>query len=315
LAEELPSGRVPRALQLVSARLEAGDALEQALRAPGVHLPEHVRGLVLAGLAANQLADSMEQFVHLQRLSAGLRRQVRLILAYPLALLALLGVLLFLYEHYFIRQLADVYRGIFDFTTAADLPLATQFVLRLSEPAAWWWLVALGGVLAATLLARLAPVRPHVDSAMKALPILGPLWHWAALAEFCRLLGLLLEVSVPLPRAIEMTAAGLRDSGLGRACRTLARRVEAGASLDEALAASPAFSASLVPIVRWGLQMSALPEALRAAGEMFEGRVRIQLALVRTFLAPLTFLLVSGVVVFLAYAAFSIIIPLLNWMW
>src|SRR5438309_19850 len=43
-----------------------------------------------------------------------------------------------------------------------------------------------------------APLRRRVAN---RVPLVGPLWRWSALAEFCHLLALLLDCSIPLPEA------------------------------------------------------------------------------------------------------------------
>ena len=43
-------------------------------------------------------------------------------------------------------------------------------------------------------------------------------------------------------------------------------------------------------MIRWGQQAPALPDAFRAAAEMFEGRVRSQGTLLETMLLPIMFL-------------------------
>jgi type II secretory pathway component PulF len=146
--------------------------------------------------------------------------------------------------------------------------------------------------------------RPRtLDALFNRLPILGPLAHWSALADFSRLLALLLEAGIPLPQALGMTAAGLRNGEVSAGCWQLARAAQAGHSLADGMRPLEAFPRSLEPILQWGQAHSALPEALAAAGEMFEGRVRVHLTFVRTFLPPFVFLLVGGAILFSVVAA------------
>ena len=122
----------------------------------------------------------------------------------------------------------------------------------------------------------LAPAAGWVWPLLYRLPMLGPLLRWSRLAKFSRLMGLLLEQQVSLPDALRLTAAGLSDADLARGCRLAADDAENGGPLDECLAARRQFPASLIPMIQWGQQTPALPDAFYAAAEMFAGAVRSQ---------------------------------------
>ncbi len=101
-------------------------------------------------------------------------------------------------------------------------------------------------------------------------------------------MGLFLDQQVPLPDALRLTAAGLPDANLARSCNRVANSVEKGGALDEGLASQQQFPATLIPMVRWGQQTAALPDAFRAAAEMFGGRLRSQGTLLEAILLPIT---------------------------
>ena len=61
---------------------------------------------------------------------------------------------------------------------------------------------------------------------------------------------------------------------------------------------------TLGPVAEWGETRSALPDALQAAAEMYEGRVHVQLAFVRLFMPPAVFLFAGGVILLSLLAIF-----------
>jgi type II secretory pathway component PulF len=99
---------------------------------------------------------------------------------------------------------------------------------------------------------------------------------------------------VPLPDALRLTASGLRDADLARGCRQVAGDVEAGRPLYESMAARRQFPASLIPMIQWGQRAPALPDAFRAAAEMFEGRVQSHGTLLEAVLLPIVFMVITG---------------------
>jgi type IV pilus assembly protein PilC len=92
----------------------------------------------------------------------------------------------------------------------------------------------------------------------------------------------------------------------------LARRVEAGQPLAAAVTGTPPLPDTLAPVVQWGEMRSALPQALQAAAEMYEGRVRTQLTFVRLFLPPCVFLVAGGVILLSMLAVFLPLIKIIQ---
>ena len=92
-------------------------------------------------------------------------------------------------------------------------------------------------------------------------------------------------------------------------CCRAADDAEQGRPLDESLAARRQFPASLIPMIQWGQQAPALPDAFRAAAEMFEGRVRSQGTLLETMLLPIMFL---AIVIFVGFFVIAMFLPLIR---
>lgn len=299
LAEELPGSRAAGSLTRLAERLERGESWQTALDHPEIGLPEHVRGLLQAGLKTNNIARTLEEFAHLNRRSTQRQREMGLSVAYPLAVIVSIVALFGCFEFFVVAELARTYESMFQdyaIRTPLGLPAMTRLIMAWSGPPAVALLV-LVLVVGVGLPAVWSVWRPlWLDVLVHRLPIFGPLWLWAGMVDLCRLLALLLESGIPLPEALRLTAPGLQSSELAQACRRLARRTEAGQSLAEAIAVTSPLPDTLTPLVQWGEARSALPEALQAAAEMYEGRVQMQLAFVRLFLPPCVFLFAGGVI-------------------
>jgi type II secretory pathway component PulF len=186
-----------------------------------------------------------------------------------------------------------------------DLPTQTLALAKLAHSGYWMLvgnlLVFLGGWAFLWIAMRVAELR----TILIAVPVLGPVIRWAGLARFSRLLALLIDSELPLPQALELAGQGCQDSSLDYASRKAAADLRKGAALSQALLARRQFPQSLGPMVRWGeqaAQSGALADALRIAAEMFEGRLEIQLGLLRAVVPPLSFLFVVWGVSFLVAA-------------
>lgn len=304
LADELPGRRLPRVLHNMAYRLDAGNDLVCVLESQGASLPTHLLGLMLAGVRSGRLAEVLEEYVDLQHNQSELRRRVWIALAYPFILLLFMTALTAFAGIYVVDGFEKIFK---DFGTT--LPLMTVLIIKQSRSVTCFFAGLVGLAIAIPLLLRLAPTATWIWPMLYRLPILGPLLRWSHLAQFARLMGVLLRQEVSLPDALRVTAAGLRDANLARGCCGVADDTERGRPLDESLAAWRQFPASLIPMIQWGLGASALPDAFGAAAEMFEGRVRSHSTLLESMLLPIVFLLV---LVFVGAFVIGMFLPLIS---
>ena len=304
LADELAGRRLPRILRAMADRLDAGAELPAAIDAEGCRLPGCLRGLVLAGIRSGRLAEVLEEYVDLERAQLELRRRVWLCLAYPFVLLAVLAALTIGAKLYVVDEFGKIFT---DFGTT--LPPITVTFMRVSRPAMWGAIATLTLLAALPVLLRLASASASVWPALYRVPMVGPLLRWSHLAQFSRLMCLLLDQRVALPDALRLAAAGSRNADLARGCCRVADDVEAGRVLYESMASRRQFPPSLIPLVEWGQRAPALPEAFRAAAEMFEGRVRSHGTLLEAILPPIILLFVTG---WVGVFAIAMMMPLIS---
>jgi len=304
LAGELTSHRLAHVLQSLADRLDAGDDLAAAVDSLGTRLPPHLRGLILAGLRSGRLPEVLDEFIDLERSQADLHRRLWSSLIYPFVLLAIMTVIVVFTCAFIIPRMVSIFK---DFKT--DLPGMTQWFIFSAWPMTW-------GMVTLMCLATLLPVLlAWADSSHRLWPVLyripmiGPVFQWSHLAQFGRLMGLLLGQQVPLPDALRLTSDGLRDGNMASACRGVADEVGNGRGLVESMADRPQFLASMIPVVEWGQRAPALPDAFRAVAEMFEGRVRSQNSLLKGILLPLVFFVI---VAFVGVFVLAMMLPMIS---
>ena len=143
------------------------------------------------------------------------------------------------------------------------------------------------------------------------LPAIGRLWRFAGMAEFARLLRILLEQGVPLPEALRLTAGGIANADVAAGCRHLATRIDAGESLADAMAGTSQFGPIERPIIAWGEQHGALPAALATIADANVRRLRVWSMLLRSTL-PLILLLVILSGVLFVMSSFRAVVALIT---
>jgi type II secretory pathway component PulF len=308
MANELDRPSVARVLRAMADRLEAGESFESVMVSQGRALPEHVRGLVLAGIRSGRLGEAMEEYVLIDRARADLRRRMWTASVYPLILLSLMIVIFI----FFMAVVVPPFSKIFDDFGLA-LPKLTVVIVDLARWGIGWWIVVIFAGCLALVLSLGAVSRPALARDLfYRVPLVGPTWYWARMAWFARLMRMLLNQQVPLPQALELAADGVNDAALAHTCRWLAAQVEKGVPLSEALRRSWRLPAMLRPLARIGERSGSLGPAFQAATEMFQANAEVRARLLQTTFAPVVFLVLAVGVSLMVIALFMPLISLIS---
>ena len=239
LGEELPRGRLRRSMNALAATLESGATLDQAVQIQKNRIPPHLRGLVIAGLRSGRLGDVLSRFSEYTGVGTELKRRLWLNLAYPVLTVCMAMALFFFVCVILVGQFDAIYR---DF--GIPLPRITIVLVSIGRVVTQAWApvaIVIGALVCGWLAAHLLlPVSLRRGLAGR-LPLVGPVWRATSIAEFCHLLALLLESQLPLPEAIRLTGEGVQDSSVNGSCQIMARAVESGRSLSDAMAQRPLF--------------------------------------------------------------------------
>lgn len=291
-AEEIPQRRVAEAMRRVAAELDRGLALDAALATASKTVPEHIRGLIQAGLRTGRVAHILEELVAMDRDRIDLRRRISAALAYPTLLLVLLFAA-FVFANLFIVK---PFSQIFD-EFGVDLPGVTLMLVAMmrwfDQSGLWILLIVLGVILPSIMVLILVPKPPDLQRACYRMPVLGPLWRWQSLVDFSRLMHLLLERKIAVAEALRLTAGGLRWSDLAAVSLSCATDVEQGMGLSESMAKYREFPASIHPVIESGEKSQRPAEAFAAAADMYRRRAGVDATLWEAVLPPLILVFVA----------------------
>jgi len=211
----LGDDRLARAAREVTPRLAAGGGLADGLARYPALFPAHVPAVVRAGEQFGGLPDVLESLAEQFATDAAIDGRLRWVRWYYGAVLVL-AVLVAPFPR-FIMQGIGWY---------ARLALTTLVPALLGAFLLAW---LLRGVMN---LPRLARVR---SSVLLALPALGPMLRWSALARLLDTLHLSQRAGVSLDRGVEMAGAATGHPRMADAADRAAERLRRGAPLSEAL--------------------------------------------------------------------------------
>lgn len=289
------------ALDDVRARVDRGESLAAALRSFPQHFSPVYTGIVHAGERSGDLDTAFTRLAVQLEQAEQLRGRVLAALLYP-ALLAVAGAsaviaLLVIVLPRFATLLLDA---------GAALPPSTRVLLAASSVLGRVWplLLALAGAAFGALLwMRHSPNgRAAGARLLLALPFARTLRTQLLGARVARLLAALLGGGAPLYAALGDVQDAIDDPVARDEVRHVRERVRTGASLGDALAASPLFPPLLAQLVSVGEASARLGTFLEKAADLLDERTARAAQRLAVLAEPTLIVVLGGVVALIAYA-------------
>lgn len=328
LSDDLPNRRQRAALRSLSERLARGELLEDLLPQYRSGLPTALGELAAAGAGRDRLPMVLGEYVQRLQQTIEVRRLAWLALVYPGILLFLaLGVSI-LFAWWVGPELEVAYGELNDLRTRFGTP--PTVVEDAAGPIGHFGLQLLAGLrvllspaAAGCVLAALAIVgvsriiggRRLWGFVVYGVPLIGPLFRFARLSQFCHLCALLIDCRLPLPRALRVAGAAVDCPPVAAGTEALAAGIEAGKTATDVARTSVFVPEDLIPLMRWIDRPDELAGMLRATGEIFAARVRLQAAKLAMVLQPLVLLAIFfffGLLVVILYTPFFSTLKLLS---
>lgn len=249
--------------------------------------------------ALSRLADNLEK-------QAKLRSTIRAALTYPAIIVLLMGAVVFIMMTVVIPQLVGLYKSL-----NIELPLPTLIVITISNfLVVFWPFLLAGSVIGFFLFQRWNKTEAGmliVDNFKLKLPIFGNLSKKIILTEFSRTLSLLIGSGTLVVDSLEQTSNTLGNVHYKNAVQEVAKKVENGVTIGDAISYSPLFPGLLIQLVKIGEQTGKLDETLMKASEYFENETDQIVKTMTTALEPLIMVTLGAGVAFLMV---SIITPI-----
>lgn len=296
------------ALRAVSAQVESGTALSQALLDHPHEFSRVTIAIVRAGEAGGSLDEALRTLARWEERDRALRRKIVATLTYPAVVsVAAVALLLFL-----IGNTIPAFAATFA-QLHARLPLITRVLLRLGGTVDSPELVpsvalVVASIIAATVWARhRSPLLANaLDRFRFKIPLVGPVLSKASAARLARTLGSLLKAGVDVVTSIDICTGVV-----GPAHRSCLESVTASLRRGDGLVApferSGLFDATFAQLLRSGEESGAIDAMFVRIARFYESDVETSLLALTSILEPVlicTLGLAVGTIVA------SIIIPL-----
>lgn len=299
-----------KVLQQTRMDVEGGASLADAMRKHPKAFDDLFTNMIAAGEAGGILDTILKRLSTYIEKAVKLKAQVKGAMVYPVAVIAIAGIVVSVILWKVIPTFAAMFEGL-----GAELPLPTRIVIAMSN----YFITALPFLVVFLIVGTIAFRRYYathggrrvVDRMVLRAPVIGILMQKIAVARFCRTLSTLIASGVPILDGLEITARTSGNAIIEDAIMAVRKAVEGGLTIAQPLRESNAFPSMVVQMIGVGEQTGALDAMLSKIADFYEEEVDQAVANLLTLMEPVMILFlgvtVGGIVISMYMPLFSLI--------
>jgi general secretion pathway protein F/type IV pilus assembly protein PilC len=136
------------------------------------------------------------------------------------------------------------------------------------------------------------------DTYRLKIPVMGEIFHDAAVSRACRVLGTLLKNGVPLLKSLRISSESTGNRLLQEVMLKSAANVTTGDTLAKPLAASGLIPPQIMAMIRIAEESNTLDDVLVKIADRIDQRIERRLEVLVRMIEPLMLVLIGGMVMF-----------------
>jgi general secretion pathway protein F/type IV pilus assembly protein PilC len=288
------------ALKSVHDAMAEGANLDQAMAAQPHVFSELTLSMVRAGLEGAFLEEALQRTAAFLRKQDEMRAKILGALTYPL----ILGIVGTVITGLMIAFLVPKFQPFFDRLeqSGAGLPLVTVILLAMSHVMLKYGLlipIAILGIgFGSSKWLKTKTGRVTFDRYILKVPVLGSIFHDAAVSRACRILGTMLRNGVPLLKSLRISSESTGNKLLEQAMLASAENITSGDTLSKPLAASGLIPPQIMAMIRIAEESNTLDDVLVKISDRMDQRIERRLEILVRMIEPLMLVLIGGMVMF-----------------
>lgn len=251
----------------------AGNNFADSIRKHPRQFDELFCNLVGAGEQSGALETMLDRLATYKEKSEALKSKIKKAMNYPLTVVAIAMVVTGILLVKVVPQFAATFSSF-----GAELPMVTQYVMRISDFAIKWWFWVVIGIGIAGWSFKEAQLRSKkfsnaVQRFSLKLPVFGEILEKSSLARFTRTLATTFAAGVPLPDALVSCAGASGNIVYKTAILKVRDGVTTGLQLTASLRAQQLFPIMILQMVSIGEESGALDAMLDKCAVFYEAEV------------------------------------------
>jgi len=284
-------------------RVKSGEDLSEAFAAHGEMFPRLYPATLKAGERSGELESVIRRFIRYMKLLLDARRRVVSAMVYPAVLVCTSIAMIIIMAIYVVPK----FMGFFE-ELDAELPLITRIVLAASGFVTDNWPVILivlaSGIIFLRTWGRTPSGRVALDRIKIKFPVIGPVLHRFALAEFCRSLATLLSGGIPLVPAFEIAVASVGNSYVRDKIEPNIQMVREGKPFHEALEKSEVFTDMSIDMVKVGEATGSLDDMLTNVSDFLDEQIETRMQRLLSLVEPMMLVFMGIIIAILLIAIY-----------
>lgn len=302
LRESNPNPYFQKVLGAVSAEVEGGKMLSQALAEHPEVFSEVFVSLIDAGEQTGQLPVVFNNLFETIRWQDELMSQTKKLLAYPaFVAVVVLGAVAFLMS-YLVPQMTSFLRNM-----GQELPLNTKILIAISNAFVnYWWILIGVPVIAFISLATIIKTNPtaryRFDMIKLNMPVTGPILHKIIMARFARYFALMYQTGIPILDAIKICEKIVGNRVVADALSRAHAQISAGDSMSESFRNAGLFPPLVVRMIRVGESTGKLDKSLLNISYFYDRDVNDSMQKMLKMIEPALTVLLGAILGFIMYS-------------
>lgn len=308
LAAQSTSLALKEALEEISEEVREGVPLSEAMAKKTKLFPDLLIHMIHSAEVSGRLEEVLQQMADYYEKQHRIKQKISTAMTYPLVV----GVLALFITAFLLVFIVPIFADMFA-SMGSELPAITQFVLTLSGLLQrYWWLMLLGvgGLVAIVVqLGKRNQVAYVFDVVQLKIPILGTFIQKTLLARMTQTLSSLINSSVPILQAIEVTSKVVGNRVVEQVLQQAQKDVEQGESLAKPMVDHWFFPPLIIQMIQVGESSGELDEMLKKVSEIYDQEVQEASDKLQALIEPVMIIFLSGVV---GVIVLSIVVPMFS---
>ena len=310
LSDQTENPLLKEVIRKIAGKMEGGSSFSIAMGEHEKVFSESEKGMIASGEASGNLNDILKDLAHQAEKSAGIVSKVKGAMAYPLAIITIMIIALFLMLTIVVPQLTSIFTD-----SGKELPIATRILIGMSDFAKNQWGVILISVLAAGIglmvFRRTKTGKYAMDYGILYVPIFGSLIKKLMVSRFARLLASLLKSGVPIVKTLEITSKAIGNEVYKKRIEYAAQDVAQGIPLGENLSDSGSLFPPMVSsMILVGEKTANITEVANKIADFYEDEVDNAVSTLSKLMEPVILVVMGASVGFIVAAIMQPIIAL-----
>lgn len=296
LSDQCPNPKLKKALQEISADVQQGTNLSDAMRKHPHCFDGLYVSMVQAGEVGGVLDEVMNRLAKLLEDVARLQNQIKAAMTYPVAV-GSIAVVIFLAMCMFLLPIfANIFKEL-----DAKLPPFTAFMIGISNFLRSPYVLILVAAIVVLVFAyrqfyKTRVGRETMDRFFLKMPLFGDLIQKTATARFCRTFGALSRSGVPILTSLEIVRDTAGNQVIANAVDEARKEVQTGGMISLALQREKVFPVMAIQMISIGEETGEIDTMLMKVADFYEDEVEQAVKALTSIMEPIMIVVLGGMV-------------------